>query len=395
MHVLVADDDPIMRKLLWLNLAELGHKTTVAEDGIEALDIFDRDSEIELVISDWMMPGMTGIELCRRIRALPRANYIHVLLLTARQTRDDFLEAMEAGADDFLSKPLDATMLTARLRAAERVLMLQSDLRQNNQLLSAANQKLSTAYEQLRGDMEAAARLQKSLLPKPCVRLGRVQFANALFPSASVSGDVYNFFELADGSIAMYAVDVAGHGARAALMSVTLSRVLTAEAFQDASHRPRMPDTLIADLNQRFQANHPNLDYFTMIGAILSPDGAFRFCQAGHPHPVVIPAAPDLEPYLVGTGGFPVALIDYAAFCCSEVALYKGDRLVLYSDGVTESATMDGTLYGEDRFKAFLAERRRLPLDQLMEAVRAELVAWQGSDEFRDDVSLLAFELLN
>ncbi len=394
MNVLVVDDDPIIRKLLKFSLKELGHQVLLAEHGKEALELLDENRSVELVVSDWMMPGMNGIDLCRRIRGLERPHYIHVVLLTARQTRDDFLEAMEAGADDFLSKPLDTTTLRARLRAAERITRLQGDLRRNNELLSNANHKLTQAYEQLRADMEAAAKLQKSLLPQPFCRIGDVQFATALFPSASVSGDVYNYFELSDGSVAMYAIDVAGHGARAALMSVTLSRVLTAESFVDASAHARMPDAIVTELNQKFQATYPNLDYFTMIGAILTPARTMRFCQAGHPHPIIVPGDPDKAPFLVGSGGFPVALMDDVNFYCSEISLSQGDRMLLHSDGITECTAPDGELYGEERFRMLLAKHRRAPLESLMDIIRTVLVDWQESDEFRDDVSILAFEIL-
>lgn len=387
MRVLVADDDPIMRRLLQINLQALGHETICVDDGLSALDRLKQDEGLEIVISDWMMPGLNGIELCREIRALPRANYVHVVLLTARHDRTDYLTAMEAGADDFLGKPLDTTMLTARLKVAERVLGLQADLRRNNR-------KLADACAQLQADLDAAARLQQSLLPAPFQRIGGVAFATALFPSASVSGDVYNFFALEDGSIAMYVVDVAGHGARAALMSVTLSRVLTAETFQDSIGHPRRPDAIAGELNERFQMALPNHDYFTMIGAVLSPEGRLTYCQAGHPHPIVVPADAKTPPYPIGNGGFPVALIDFAAFESHDIQLARGDRVIFFSDGITESADPAGELYGEERLGAFLGGQRDVPLERMPCNIKSDLQRWQNSEEFKDDVSILAFEIL-
>lgn len=392
MKVLIVDDDPLMCRMLALALRQLGHAPVAAGDGRAALAKLDADTAIDLVISDWMMPEMNGLELCREIRARQRANYVHILLLTARQEREDYLEAMDAGADDFLGKPLDPNLLAARLRVAARLLGLQADLRHNNTLLAAAHQELSQAYDNLYSDLAAAARVQESLLPERQLRIHDLRFASALFASASISGDIFNYFPLADGSVAIYAVDVAGHGARAALMSVTLSRLLTAETFVDDGQQPRAPDAVIADLNQRFQQPETNPDYFTMFGAVVTPTGRLRFCQAGHPNPMVIPADPAAPVRALGGGGFPVALLDFADFSSHDLALAPGDRVFVYSDGVTECAAETGELFGEPRLIAKLGELRGAPMDELIASLHHTLIGWQGGPSFKDDVSLLAFE---
>src|SRR5712692_5139561 len=126
MRVLIAEDDTTSRVILAEIVAQLGHEVVTAVNGQEAWAIFHRE-HVPLVISDWMMPDLDGIELIRRIRAENRARYTYVVLLTALGGKENYLEAMRAGADDFANKPLDSDQLHARLRVAERILGLRPE----------------------------------------------------------------------------------------------------------------------------------------------------------------------------------------------------------------------------------------------------------------------------
>lgn len=128
MKVLVADDDSVSRKLLQSYLQKWGCEVSVARDGAEAWSCFERE-EFSLVITDWVMPELDGVELVRRIRSVPRPGYVYVILLTAKGEKEDLVEAMEAGADDFLTKPFDRDELRVRLRAGERIAGLEQQLR--------------------------------------------------------------------------------------------------------------------------------------------------------------------------------------------------------------------------------------------------------------------------
>jgi two-component system NtrC family sensor kinase len=127
MRILIAEDDTTSRVILAEIVAQLGHEVVTAVNGQEAWAIFHRE-HVPFVISDWMMPDLDGIELIRRIRAENRARYTYVILLTALGGKENYLEAMRAGADDFANKPLDSDQLHARLRVAERILGLQREL---------------------------------------------------------------------------------------------------------------------------------------------------------------------------------------------------------------------------------------------------------------------------
>jgi DNA-binding response OmpR family regulator len=136
MKVLIAEDDHLTNVLMQKLLAQLGHEVFATVNGAEALEMLRRQEDLQVVISDWMMPVMDGIELCRRIRARRRFRYTYVLMVTSRGGRQRYLEALDAGADDFIPKPLDVEELSARLRVAERILGLQAEMRQLQGLLS-------------------------------------------------------------------------------------------------------------------------------------------------------------------------------------------------------------------------------------------------------------------
>ena len=128
------DDDPVARRILTAMLVGLGHEAVPATDGAEAWERFQVDP-LDIVITVWMMPKIDGLELTRRVRAMPKARYTYVLLLTALEGRARYLDGMHAGADDFITKPVPQEELHARLRVAERVLGLQREVHQLQGLL--------------------------------------------------------------------------------------------------------------------------------------------------------------------------------------------------------------------------------------------------------------------
>ena len=127
MKILVAEDDAVSRLILEKTLQGWGHSVTTCDNGQAAWALY-RSGEFRVVISDWMMPEMDGPELCQKIRSLKRSDYTYVILLTAKTGKENFLEGMEAGADDYLTKPFDADELKVRLSVAERILSLQADV---------------------------------------------------------------------------------------------------------------------------------------------------------------------------------------------------------------------------------------------------------------------------
>jgi|TARA_B100000809_G_C14818379_1_gene416500 sigma-B regulation protein RsbU (phosphoserine phosphatase) len=159
MGILIADDDQDIQHLLGRILKSWGHDVTTANNGQEALDILKK-APISFVISDWMMPKMDGLELCRHIRSSDFGRYIYIILLTARDAKNDLIHGMESGADDFVVKPFNRGELKVRIRAGERMVVLKRDL-------VDAIDPIHHAYDRFNRDLEAGAQMQRSLLPPP------------------------------------------------------------------------------------------------------------------------------------------------------------------------------------------------------------------------------------
>jgi len=135
MKILIAEDDPVTVQILHFTLLHYGHEVVTATDGQEAWEKFDADP-LRVVVSDWMMPGIDGLNLCRKIRERPRTEYTYFILLTAVNTgRENLRHAMDAGIDDFLTKPVDREAILMRLRVAERILEYTTQIRQLKELI--------------------------------------------------------------------------------------------------------------------------------------------------------------------------------------------------------------------------------------------------------------------
>jgi len=137
MRILIAEDDNISRKILQTVLTKDGNDVIAVEDGLKALEWLQKETP-DMLITDWMMPDLDGLELCRRVRALNLSGYVYIILLTALTEKKRIIEGLDAGADDYVTKPYDRTELLARARAGKRVIQLEKSLRQKNKELSEA-----------------------------------------------------------------------------------------------------------------------------------------------------------------------------------------------------------------------------------------------------------------
>jgi diguanylate cyclase (GGDEF)-like protein len=140
-RILIAEDDLISRRLLQKTLEEWGYTVIPADNGQKAWEIFVKE-EIKFVIADWMMPEMDGIELCRRIRSLKKSGYVYFIILTGKDRREDIIEGLDAGADDYVAKPLDREELKVRVKAGERIIRLEKELIDKNEALQVLNKRL-------------------------------------------------------------------------------------------------------------------------------------------------------------------------------------------------------------------------------------------------------------
>ena len=393
---LVVDDSPSQRKMLTLLLKKWAFEVIEAGDGTEALEIC-RERRVDFIISDWMMPEMSGPELCQEVRALGQENYVYFILVTSKRGKDEVAEGLDAGADDFLTKPLDMGEMHARLRAGQRLVMMQEDLVDKNKRITEAFDRLNAIYESIDKDLRAAARLQKSLIPQRQSKCGSVSIGVAYKPAGHVGGDLLGYFQVAEDRIAAYSIDVSGHGVSSALLTARLSNLFSSQHLhenialrhiEDGMFLTRDPASIARELNERMQDDTDTDQYFTMVFADLNlSTGMMRFCQAGHPNPVVIRATGEIE--FVGEGGAPIGLIPDMEYETYVIHLADGDRFMAFSDGITECEDPNGEMLENEGLSKLLSRHWDMRESEVLENILGDMAEFTGNSNFDDDVSAL------
>ncbi|SCY88859.1 PP2C family protein-serine/threonine phosphatase [Paracoccus tibetensis] len=249
----------------------------------------------------------------------------------------------------------------------------------------ALHDRLKEAYRQLKLDLEAAAVVQATLLP-PSARLGGLSFYSYFRPSRFIAGDTFNVVRRSDGLVDFFEIDVAGHGAPAALISVASHHSIAQAALQ------RRAGEGLADLVASINAEWPDsFPYFTMIlGEIDPASGKGRLVQAGHPAPLLIVRTGDVRE--IGDGGLPVGIIPHATYDVIEFDLRPGDRLLLYSDGLTEAEDLNGQFFSQERLIEIVTAHAHDTTGALINALDSALRNWRGSGTLDDDVTVLILE---
>lgn len=269
------------------------------------------------------------------------------------------------------------------------------------ELLARATE-LEAANDRMKRDLDAAAAMQRDLLPHaPSDTLG-ARFAWHFEPCDELGGDILNILRLNDQYVAMYLLDVTGHGVPAALLSVTLSHAMTTRDPNSSilltqncgADAPtiRPPGEVLAHLNRQFPMDVQGGRFFTMVyGVFDSNTGLLRYANAGHPPPIL--ARRHTPPLQLSGGSFPVGIVDDAEFEESSVQLQPGDRLYFYSDGITEAVGDRGKMLEAEGFIRLIANTRAGSLSEELASCIVELKHWCGRVPFGDDVSLLALEM--
>ncbi len=395
MKILVAEDDKVSRRLLVRTLQKWGHTVVEAEDGAQAWEYFQNDT-FPMVITDWMMPNMDGIDLVRNIRSVPREEYVYIIMLTARAEKNDLIEGMEAGADDFLVKPVNNDELRVRLRAGERIVELEKKL-------SLRNEELEETNRRMRKDLEAAAKIQEALLPSAPPQNHRFKISWHFEPCDELAGDVLNYFQLDENNLGLYVLDVSGHGVAAALLAVTLSRLLSPVLDQSSIIKTRLenppryaitpPREVANQLNRRFQMDADTGQYFTMIYGVLNiKERTFQFVSAGHPPIILVPTHGEARQIQVP--GLPIGFMENWEYTQDEIRLQSGDRFYMYSDGIIEARNKNEKMFTKDRLTRVLDEARSLSLDDSIQFVLQKLKDWTEQRPIDDDVTILGVEII-
>lgn len=397
-HILVVDDSKAQRRVLTLALQRGGYLVTEANSANDALRLC-QTTHFDMILSDWMMPGMSGLDFCRAFRQLDREGYGYFILLTSKSEKDDVASGLDCGADDFLAKPVNPDELRARLRVGERIIAMHDELLQKNRLIGATLNELQKVYDSLDRDLIEARKLQQTLMRERRRDFDGGQATMLLRPSGHVGGDLVGFFEVSERKLALYSVDVSGHGVASAMMTARLAGLLSggspeqnvALTMDSLGQRDAWPPEMVAFKLNRMMLEVMQVDqYFTMVFAEVDlVTGRVWLVQAGHPHPAIMRANGQIE-YL-GTGGLPIGLIPDAQYDRTVAQMYPGDRLFLMSDGVTECPAPDGVELGENGLSHLLARHSGLDDSALLEALVWDLGEYCDDTDFPDDVSGVLF----
>jgi len=397
--VLVLDDSNAHRHMLAALLRKWGHPVITCADPAEAL-VQAEDAAVGLIICDWMMPGMTGPEFCRRLRRTRRDGYAYVILLTSNTDSDALTEGLAAGADDFLNKPVRPPELRARLKAGARIVAMQREVVDKNRLLAGALGEIHGLYAELDRDLDEARRLQQSLVQDRFHRFGNVDLSLWLKASGHVGGDMVGYFPVSDAVIGVFSLDVSGHGVASAMIAARIAGMLSDASpdqnialtrREDGSLAPLPPDMAAARLNQMLLKELQSDRYFTLcLGFLHRMTGVLRLVQAGHPHPLLLRANGAVQ--WVGAGGLPIGLLEEANYRTIKLQLQPGDRLLLYSDGLTECPGPNGAQLDDSGLARIVLASAGHRGPAFLSALEGEISSFADADSLPDDASALWLE---
>jgi sigma-B regulation protein RsbU (phosphoserine phosphatase) len=391
--ILVVDDTPANLQVLAGMLKDRGYKVRPVPSGKLALLAAQRDPP-DVILLDINMPEMNGYEVCEHLKADERLKGIPVIFISALTEQLDKVKAFAIGGVDYITKPFQMEELHARVETHLKLRRLQIELEETNAQLARANSRMSR-------DLKAAAKIQETFLPRKSPRVPGTEFAWIYQPCDELGGDGLNVIPLGDGKVGFYILDVSGHGVASALLSVTLSRLLSPPSepssilIRNGDDLGRFditpPAEVAATLNRLFPFDSATKQFATMIYGILNAaTGDFRYVSAGHPGPVHLPCGGD--PVMLECQGFPIGMID-DAYEESSVHLGTGDRLYLYSDGIPEAMDPAGMQFGDARLLEAIGQARVDPLQQSVDSLLGKIARWHASERPHDDISIVAVEV--
>jgi serine phosphatase RsbU (regulator of sigma subunit) len=350
----------------------------VATSAAKALVLVKVKPLPDLILLDVVMPEMDGYEVCGILKASSETRDIPVIFLTGKTEADDETKGFDMGAVDYIHKPFLAAVVKARVHT--------------HLMLREAREQLSRQLIAINSELEMARKIQLAILPHATPKIMGLEIAARFVPMGSVAGDFYDFLVVDEKHVGILIADATGHGLPAALIASMLQMALAAQ-FAHASQ----PARVLAGLNQalcgKFTTHFVTAAYIFLDMEL----GAMKYAGAGHP-PILLWRASTRKTVELEENGMVLGLFGDATYGAIQVTMERGDRVVLYTDGILEASNPSQELYGADRFKRFLELNCSVGANELSDVLLDELCAWSGRPEGRgqeDDITLLTVDFLH
>jgi sigma-B regulation protein RsbU (phosphoserine phosphatase) len=385
-RVLVVDDNEDKRYLLRSILSK-SFTVLEADSGIQALTLIG-DALPDVVLLDVLMPEPNGFEVCRRMKADPRMAEIPVLFVSVLDPDQHGVQGLELGAEDFINWPVNAADLVARIHArmrSYRPLNMLRDvvLEQSRQIEEDRRREAEREFE-----LEQARRVQQRFLTN-AFPVGRgLVFAHDYRPSRMVGGDMFDVIAVREDEVAIMMADVSGHGLAAALLT-SVAKVL----FRTGAEQCPEPAKLLRWLNRQISAYLATGEFLTVFLALWNArTHDFAYAGAGHPPALLItPGNSGVERLDVSPG--IVGVMPDGEFLESAVQLRAGQRVVCYTDGITEAMNDKEMMFGERGLADACVRWGKQPFTHMVECVLRELDRFLAGAPQRDDQAMLALEV--
>jgi phosphoserine phosphatase RsbU/P len=372
--ILVVDDTPINIGVISGALKD-SFTTKVATSGEKALAIASAKDKPDLILLDILMPEMDGYEVCRRLKADPDTRDIPVIFLTSQTEAEDETKGFEVGAVDYIHKPFSAAVVKARVRT--------------HLMLREAHAQIARQLVEINTELEMARQIQLSILPSSTPKITGMDIVARYIPMTSVAGDFYDFIVVDESHVGILMADVSGHGLPAALIASMLQVALTAQARHVSE-----PGKVLAGLNQalcgKFQHNFVTAAYVYVD----LEKNIMNYGGAGHP-PLLLWRKSTGSASQLLENGLVMGQFEEATYDSLQVPVEAGDRFVLYTDGILETANPAQEEFGTDRFMKFMESNNKLSAGPFADALLLELARWleqPPGEGHKDDISLLTVD---
>jgi phosphoserine phosphatase RsbU/P len=366
--LLVVDDSPVNIQVLVRTLDGTGHRILVATNGRSALEIAER-THPDLMLLDVMMPEMDGFQVCHAIKSNPATRDIVIIFLSALGEVEDKVAGLQLGAVDYITKPIQAEEVLARVS--------------NHLGLQRLERELRRSRDELDQELASAAEMQRLILPHPLPKIDGLSFAAYYETSRHVGGDYYDIVPLSDHQCGILIADVSGHGAPSAIIMAMIRAV-----FHSFPGRPVNPPSVLQFINQHFRFLWGSSMLATALYAVLDArELRLQLACAGHLAPLLL-HGDDVRP-LECQGTIPLLLMDVPSIPSGDHTLEPGDRLLFYTDGVTEREDFGGNMYEVDRLMNAFRFAGTLEPQSLLQSLTADIARFAGGREPTDDQTLL------